>query len=92
MGFYVWSAPKLCNEDPRPPESHLTLNGRNVNPLRQSCKKLSVIFDKRIAWRLHIEIIETKVLRTFIRIYCPFKNERLSADINLTSVRHWSDQ
>jgi hypothetical protein len=43
-----------------------------------------VIFDKRITWRLHIEMIEAKAFRTFIRIYSLFKIERLSANIELT--------
>jgi hypothetical protein len=41
-------------------------------------KYLGVIFDKRITWRLHIEMIEAKAFRTFIRICCLFINERLS--------------
>jgi hypothetical protein len=67
----------------RPPESHLTLNGRNI-PFVNSIKYLGVIFDRKITWRLHIEMIEGKAFRTFIRIYFLFKNERLSANIKLT--------
>jgi hypothetical protein len=53
--------------------------------LRQSWKKyLCVIFDKRITWRLHIEMIKVKAFRTFIRNYFLFKSERLSAKIKLT--------
>jgi hypothetical protein len=47
-------------------------------------KYLGVIFDRRIIWRLHVEMIETKAFRTFIIIYSLLKNERLSADIKLT--------
>jgi hypothetical protein len=36
----------------RPPEVHLTLNGRNI----PFVKYLDVIFNKRITWRLYIEI------------------------------------
>jgi hypothetical protein len=43
-----------------------------------------VIFDKRMTWRLHIEMIEAKAFRTFIRIYSLCKSERLSANIKLT--------
>jgi hypothetical protein len=43
----------------RPPESHLTLNGRNI-PFVNHVKYLGVIFDKRITWRLHIEMTEAK--------------------------------
>jgi hypothetical protein len=52
----------------RPPEVHLTLNGRDI-PFVNSVKYLGVIFDKRVTWRLHIEIIEAKAFRTFIKIY-----------------------
>jgi hypothetical protein len=46
--------------------------------------KYLVIFDKRIAWRLHIKMIEAKAFRTFITVYSLFKSERLSANIKLT--------
>jgi hypothetical protein len=46
-------------------------------------KYLGVIFDKRITWNLHIEMIEIKIFRTFIRIYSLFKTEKLSANIKL---------
>jgi hypothetical protein len=49
----------------RPPDSLLTLNGRNI-PFVHSVKYLGVIFDKRMIWRLHIQMIETKAFRTFI--------------------------
>jgi hypothetical protein len=68
----------------RPPEFHLALNGRNI-PFVNSVKYLGVIFDKKVAWRLHIEMIEAKVFRTFIRIYSLFKSERLSTNIKLTN-------
>jgi hypothetical protein len=44
---------------------------------------LGVVFDKRITWRLHIEIIEANAFRTFIRIYSLFRSEWLSAIIKL---------
>jgi hypothetical protein len=66
----------------RPPGSHLTMNGRNF-PLVNSVKYLGVIFDKRVTWRLHIEMIKAKAFRTFIRIYSLFKSELLSANIKL---------
>jgi hypothetical protein len=67
----------------RPPETHLTLNGRNI-PFVNHVKYLGVIFDKRITWRLHLEMTEAKAFRTFIRIYSLFKSERLSAKVKLT--------
>jgi hypothetical protein len=53
----------------RPTVSHLTLNGRNIPFVN--------------TWRCHIEMIEAKAFRTFIRIYSLFKCERLSANIRL---------
>jgi hypothetical protein len=41
------------------------------------------IRDKRITWRLHIEIIEAKSFITFIRIYSLFESKCLSAKIEL---------
>jgi hypothetical protein len=67
----------------RPPEAHLTLNGRNI-PLVDHVKYLSVIFDKRITWRLHIEMTEAKAFRTFVRICSLFRSERLSINIKPT--------
>jgi hypothetical protein len=67
----------------RPPESHLTLNGRHI-PVVSSVKYLGVIFDKKVTWRLRIEMIEAKAFRTFIRIYSLLKSERLSSNIKLT--------
>jgi hypothetical protein len=66
-----------------PPKSHLKLNGRNIQFVNNA-KYLGVIFDKRITWRLHIEMIEAKGLRTFIMIYSLFKSKRLSTNITLT--------
>jgi hypothetical protein len=67
----------------RPLEAHLTLNGWNT-PFANHVKYLGVILDKRIVWRLHIDMIEAKAFRTFIRIYSLFKSERLSASIKVT--------
>jgi hypothetical protein len=46
-------------------------------------KYLGVVFDRKITWRFHIEMIEAKVFGTFIRVYSLFKSERLSANIKL---------
>jgi hypothetical protein len=45
---------------------------------------LGVIFDKRITWRLHIEMTKTEAFRAFIRIYSLIKSEHLSTNIKLT--------
>jgi hypothetical protein len=68
---------------PRPVETCLTLNGRNI-PFVNQVKYLGVIIDRKITWRLHIEAIEAKAFRTFIIVYSLFKSERLSANIKLT--------
>jgi hypothetical protein len=47
-------------------------------------KYLSIIFNKSITWSLHIDMIEAKSFRTFIRIYSLFKCEHLSTNIKLT--------
>jgi hypothetical protein len=52
----------------RPPESLLTMNGRNI-PFVNSVKYHGVIFDIKITWRPYIEMIEAKAFRTFIRVY-----------------------
>jgi hypothetical protein len=70
----------------RQPDSLLTLNGRNI-PFVNSVNYLGVIFDNRMTWKLHIQTIEAKAFRTFIRLYSLFKSERLSAKIKLTLHR-----
>jgi hypothetical protein len=52
-------------------------------PFVNHVKYLGVIFDKKITWRLHVKMIESKAFRTFITIYSLFKPERLSANIKL---------
>jgi hypothetical protein len=42
------------------------------------------MFDKRATRTLHIEMIDAKAFRTFIRIYSLFKSELLRANIKLT--------
>jgi hypothetical protein len=44
------------------------LNGQN-NQFVNSVKDLSVIFNKKIRRRLHIETVKTKAVRIFIRLY-----------------------
>jgi hypothetical protein len=78
--FSVWSVLRLYNWSSfefavEPPESHLTLNGRDI-PFVNSPKYLGVIFDRKVTWRLRIEMIEDKAFRTFIRAYFLFKSER----------------
>jgi hypothetical protein len=67
----------------RPPGSPLMLNSWNI-PFVNSMKCLGVISDKKITWRLHIEMIKANAFRTFIRIYSLFKSEQLSSNIKLT--------
>jgi hypothetical protein len=62
-----------------PTETYLTLSGWNI-PFINHDKYLRAIFGKR----LHIEMIEAKTFRTFIRIYSLFQSERLSANNKLT--------
>jgi hypothetical protein len=67
----------------RPFEAHFTLNGRNI-PFVNHVKYFGVIFDKRIRWRLHLEMTEAKAFKTFIRIYSLLKSGRLSVKLKLT--------
>jgi hypothetical protein len=67
----------------RPPDSLLTLNGRNI-PFVNIVKSLGVIFDKIMTCALSIETIEAKAFRTVIRLYSLFKSEQLTANIKLT--------
>jgi hypothetical protein len=67
----------------RPPETALTMNGRNV-PFVNSVIYFRLIFDKRITWRLYIETGTTKAYRTFIKLYSVFKSECLSTCFKLT--------
>jgi hypothetical protein len=67
----------------RVPVSRITLNGKDI-PFVNSIMYLGVTFDKKITWRLHIQIIEAKAFRTFSRVYSLFKSERLSANTKLT--------
>jgi hypothetical protein len=60
------------------PEAQLTLN--NVTAVCESSKFLGIIFDKRITWRLHTEMIEASAFRTFIRGCFLLKSERLSTN------------
>jgi hypothetical protein len=66
----------------KPPDFLLTLNGWDI-PFVNSVKYLGIIFDKKMAWRLHIKTIEAKAIRTFIRIYPLLKSEQLSTNFKL---------
>jgi hypothetical protein len=67
----------------RPPEDYLKLNEWHI-PFVNHIKYLCVILDKRITWRPHIEMIEAKAFKTFIRIHSLFKSECLIANIKLS--------
>jgi hypothetical protein len=64
----------------RPSESLLTLNGRNISFVN-NVKYLGVIFDKKITWRPHIELIEAKAFRASITTYSLLKSKQLSTNI-----------
>jgi len=66
-----------------PVGNHLTSKGRDI-PFEEEVKYLCVISDSRVTWRQHIDSIDTKDLRTFIRIYSLLKSERLRAKSKLT--------
>jgi hypothetical protein len=66
----------------RPIMADVILNGRNI-PFVNHVKYLDVIFDKRIKWRLHIEMNEAKSFQTYIRVYSLFRSKRLGTNIKL---------
>jgi hypothetical protein len=74
------------SERRRMPGDDLQLNVRNI-PFVNSVKHFGVIFDKGMAWRLHIEKIAAKALGTYIRIYSIYKSKHLSANIKLIVYR-----
>jgi hypothetical protein len=56
----------------RPVEAHLTLKGRSI-PFVNIGKYPGVIFDRKISWRIHIEIIAAKALSNICQNLRPFK-------------------
>jgi hypothetical protein len=75
--------PSTFHIDYGPPNVRFTLCGQNISFINH-VKYLCVIYDKRITWRLKIEMIEAKVLRTFITIYSLFRSEFLYVTIKQT--------
>jgi hypothetical protein len=63
--------------------------GRSTSTIAfvNNVKYFGVILNKRITWRLHIERIEAKAFRTFIRLYPPFISERLNTIIKVTLLK-----
>jgi hypothetical protein len=59
------------------------LSGRNI-PFENHAKYLGVILDRKITWRLHLETIEAKAFRTFLRVCSILKSDELKANIKLT--------
>jgi hypothetical protein len=65
-----------------PVEAFLTLKGQQVS-FRGQVKYLDVIFYKKIRWKLHIQMINTKALQIFTSIYPLLKSEPLSIGMKL---------
>jgi hypothetical protein len=64
-------------------EAYLTLKGLNI-PFVKDVRYLGVIFDRKITWRPHTDLVVTKALRTFVQIYILMKSERLSIKSKMT--------
>jgi hypothetical protein len=62
---------------------YIILDGRNVSVVN-NVNYLGAVFDRKIVWILYLETIEAKAFMTFLRILCPFKIERLHANIKVT--------
>jgi hypothetical protein len=63
------------------------LNEWNI-PFINHVNSFGVIFNKKITWRLHIEMIEAEAFRTFIRVYSLFRNEHLHVCTNIKLTPH----
>jgi hypothetical protein len=72
---------KINDDKTQAPEAHLTLNGWKIS--FNNVKYLGVISEKRIKRRLHIEMIEAKAFRKFIRVWSLFKSKLLNTNIQL---------
>jgi hypothetical protein len=73
----------ICFSHRRTPvEASLTLKGRQI-PFANHVKYLGVIFDKKLTWKLHTEMIATKALCIFLNINPILKSERLSVGAKL---------
>jgi hypothetical protein len=69
----------------RVPDDVLQLNGRDIPFVNNvTYEYLGVIFDRRRAWRHHIESTVAKALSTYVRTYSLFKSGCLSTNIKLT--------
>jgi hypothetical protein len=60
-------------------EAHLTLKGPAITFVND-VKYLGVTFDRKITWRIHIDRIVTKALRTFVQIYSLLKTKHQNQD------------
>jgi hypothetical protein len=69
-----------------PHEVHLTLNAWKISFVNY-VKYPGVVFDKRNSWRFHIEIIEAKAFRTFIRVSFLVKSEQLNDNIKVARYK-----
>jgi hypothetical protein len=56
-----------------------------------NCHKLQFMliinFRSSIPWRVNIDTIEVRAVRTFIRVCCIFRSERLTANVKLTPYK-----
>jgi hypothetical protein len=64
----------------RPHESLLLLKWRYILS-ENSIKHLSLIFNTKLSWRLHIKTIEAKAYIRFARIDLLFKSDPTSSDL-----------
>jgi hypothetical protein len=71
----------------RLPKSHLTLNGWNI-PFVNSVKYLDVIFDKKVTWRLHIEMIEARTSEHLLEHNPYSKVIDLALTLNWYFIKH----
>jgi hypothetical protein len=70
----------------RMPEDELQLNGPDI-PFVNNAEYLSVIFNRRMTWRLHLKTTVAKAIVSYVRIHSIFKSKHLSANIKLVMYR-----
>jgi hypothetical protein len=68
---------------PRVPEEVLKLNGQDITFVN-NVTQLGIIFNGRMTWTLYRERTVAKALRTYLRTYSLFQNERLRTDTKFT--------
>jgi hypothetical protein len=79
-----WSTIFMISQKTCEIQSHVQMFLETLFSFYVTTRYICIIWWSCMTWRLHIQMIEAKAFRTFIRIYSLFKSECLSANIKLT--------